>query len=267
MQLTELQQRVRDLVVRGDPLPAALANGLCGGATPAKRVLLHRRNYVTSLVGAARGRFPATAWVLGDERIIAAAVAFVQDCPPSRPCIAEYGDRFADHVGGEHARHWPWLGDLARLEWQVGRAAVAADPPALPLVALRHVAAEHALPPEELRVTLTPSLVVLPVAWPVEDVLGAFLRGDAAPADAVPHAPGQLLIAGGRGKFTIERLTGPLAALIVSLLHSDDLRAALSAATANAGPDAAADALVHTFQRGWVGAVRPPHVAQRSRIT
>ena len=67
---------------------------LVGGNDPRKRLAIHHRHYETSLVTALLDRFPATIWLVGSTFVTETARQFVRRRPPSRPCIAEYGEEF-----------------------------------------------------------------------------------------------------------------------------------------------------------------------------
>jgi hypothetical protein len=177
VQLAEWQARVRDFVAGSTDVERTLAPHLVGGARPLNRLAIHRRHYEASLLESLRTRFPATAWLVGDAMLIEAARRFIVEHPPTRPCMAEYGEafpRFLSDLAGESASH---VEDFAQIEWHVGLAALAVG-------STTHVA----------------------VQWNVDVLFDAYLRDDVPDSFSLSPAPGVLAIAGDRGAFTITRL-------------------------------------------------------------
>ena len=124
--LADIQAGIRDAVVNGND--AAVAPVLLGGAYPEHRLAIHRRHYMASLTRALVERFPATAWLVGSELVTHVAASFVREHPPSRPCIAEYGDGFPRYLGAHpSAESLPYLTQFAELEWHLGRLALATE--------------------------------------------------------------------------------------------------------------------------------------------
>src|SRR5688572_27649567 len=121
--LAEIQTGIRHAVVNGDI--AAVGPLLLGGTHPEHRLAIHQRHYVASLSRALVERFPATVWLVGSELVTHAATSFVREKPPSRPCIAEYGDGFPRYLGAHpDGQSLPYLAQFAELEWHLGRLAL-----------------------------------------------------------------------------------------------------------------------------------------------
>ena len=175
--LHEIQTRFRAAVVHGDT--DGISEALIGSRHPEKRLSIHQRNYRASLTDALLTKFPAAQWLLGTRFLIEAAGRFIQECPPSMPCIAEYGSEFPDFLG-RCAPHLPYVRDFAILEWFVGKAAIAID--------------------EQTGVHY------LHTGWPVDDLMGIYLS-DNAPAqfELIPNDV-WIEIRGARGEFQINRL-------------------------------------------------------------
>src|SRR5258706_8959829 len=124
--LADIQAAVRDALVRGDR--SAAAPMLSGGARPEHRLAFPQRHYAASLTGALLDRFRATVWLVGSELVTDAAASFIREQPPSKPCIAEYGESFPQHLGARPAAAaLPYLSQFAELEWHLGRLALATD--------------------------------------------------------------------------------------------------------------------------------------------
>ncbi len=128
--LVEFQGSLRQAVVLGEDL--AVVPWLVGGANARKRLALHHRHYEASLVTSLLDRFPATVWLVGSAFVTEAARQFVRRRPPSRPCIAEYGEDFPVFLAAERgAATLPYLRSFAELEWHLGRLSLAVTLPAL----------------------------------------------------------------------------------------------------------------------------------------
>jgi hypothetical protein len=178
--LADIQAAIRDAVVRGEI--AAVGPLLLGGTHPECRLAIHRRHYVASLSRALVERFPATVWLVGSELVTHAATAFVREHPPSRPCIAEYGDGFPRYLGGHPAaRSLPYLTQFAELEWHVGRLALATEESA--------------------------NAQYMRLDWPLDELIGFYLTDAAPDGYALRQEHVWLEIRGLRGELQMSRLS------------------------------------------------------------
>ena len=174
--LADLQGTIRQAVVLGEA--SAVAPLLLGGSDARKRLAIHHRHYETSLVTALLNRFPATVWLVGSPFVTAAAIQFVRDRPPSRPCIAEYGEDFPGFLSAVNgAAELPYLRPFAELEWHMSRLSLAITRPALSQADL------SAIEPATLadvRIALQPGVHYLHAAWDVDNLIRLYLT-DSAP--------------------------------------------------------------------------------------
>jgi len=178
--LAEIQAAVRDAVVRGDRRAAAPL--LSGGTHPEHRLAIHQRHYAASLTQALRDRFPATVWLVGSELVTDAARSFVREQPPSKPCIAEYGESFPRHLGAHPAAaSLPYLSQFAELEWHLGRLAVATED--------------------------SPHVHYLHLDWSLDELIGVYLTDSAPEAFALRQENVWLELRGLRGTLEMHRLT------------------------------------------------------------
>jgi hypothetical protein len=200
--LDELQSHFRDAVVCTST--GRLAAELIGGSSPEKRLAVHQRNYQTSLVDALLMKFPATGWLLGTPLLVEAAKRFVQENPPSAPCIAEYGADFPNflkqYVGN---KGMSYIGEFVQLEWYVGKVAIAVDQPSLDGTALRTIA-EDALP--EALITLQSGLHYQHASWPVDELLTMYLNETTPDQFRLTPTEVWIEITGKRGEFQLNRL-------------------------------------------------------------
>lgn len=200
--LAETQRRVRNAVVAGDA--TAVAGLLVGGRDARKRLAIHQRHYETSLVTALLGKFPATAWLVGTPFLSDAARAFVRECPPQAPCIAEYGAGFPDFLSSRPgAERLPYLRGFAELECAIGLVSIAIEQPALTSDALSGVD-ETTLP--DIVLALQPGLRYLHVTWPVDDLMTLYSTEVAPEQLSLESTDAWIQVRGARGAFDIRRL-------------------------------------------------------------
>lgn len=253
MSLAELQTRIRDAVVAGRA--ADVAPFIRGGANPLHRLAVHQRHYRTSIARALVARFPACHWLIGSDRLNAAALAFAAASPPVAPCIAEYGDLFPAFLA-ERAEDLPYLRDFAELELRLGPASLAVDLPAAPVAALAAIG-EEGLPGLVLR--LQPGLAYLTACWPVDDLIRVFLSGTEPEHLRLDPERVPLEIRGARGRFAIERLAPAEWTFRHALQQGLPLGEAAARAedAGDAGGFDPGAALGHLFAAGMVSALMP----------
>lgn len=200
--LADLQGSVRRAVVQGDA--PELAPLLVGGRDARKRLAIHHRHYETSLVTTLLDRFPATVWLLGSMFVIEAARQHVRDRPPSKPCLAEYGDDFPAFLSARPgAADFPYLRAFADLEWHLGRLSLAVTRPALTPADL------SALPPEaliDLRLTLQADVHYLHAGWAVDALMRLYLTDSAPDRFSLDAGDVWLELRGARGQLRMNRL-------------------------------------------------------------
>jgi len=161
----------------------AVAPALLGGSRPAQRLAIHQRHYVASLTRALVERFPATVWLVGSELVTHVATSFIREHPPSRPCVAEYGDEFPRYLGAHPAAEsLPYLVQFAELEWQLGRLALATEESAN----VQHVHLD----------------------WALDELIGLYLTDTAPDEFNLRREDVWLQIRGLRGELRMDRLTG-----------------------------------------------------------
>lgn len=160
------------------------------GVPPELRLAIHRNNSHASLVEALAGAFPRLAALLGERRFTSAAVGYIRQAPPNRPRLAEYGAGFPAFVERFNpARDYPWLADLARLEWARHEVFFAADDAPLTAEALSDVPADQY---GGLRLRLHPAVRRVTAGYPVDRLWNASsMPGDVArePASVLVMRP------------------------------------------------------------------------------
>lgn len=130
-----------------------------------KRLAVYRNNVVVGLIDALVERFPVCLRLVGMDFFRAMAKLFVCASPPKTPILAEYGEDFAEFISDfEPARELPYLADVARLEWAVGRAYHAADAAPLPLGKARDIPVDLLV---DAVITLHPSSQLVSSRFPI----------------------------------------------------------------------------------------------------
>jgi hypothetical protein len=153
---------------------------LTGTSRPLQRFAVHARHVHASLTRAIVERFPATAWLAGSALVNGAASSFVRIHPPTRPCLAEYGEAFPAFLGTwPEAAHLPCLGQFATIDWHLGRLAIATDEPP----------------------------VVLRLDWSLDELMTFFLSERAPEAYILRAETVWLELRGGRGELSLVRRT------------------------------------------------------------
>ena len=198
--LADLQAAVRRAVVGGDV--SDVAPMLTGGADPRHRLAIHHRHYATSLTTALLTRFPATVWLVGSDLVTAAARAFVEAHPPIRPCIAEYGEDFPTFLAAQPgASNLLYLEPFARLEWHLGRLALAIDHPAVVDWPVRRDDLD------DLTLDVQPGVQYLHLTWPVDQLISIFLTGIEPEQFELRPEDIWLEVRGVRGELRMTRLS------------------------------------------------------------
>lgn len=128
MLLPEVRQAAFAAALIGEPgsLPDTVV-GPCGGF-PTKRFNVYRNNVASSLIDALASTYPAIERLVGTEYFRAFASAFIDEHPPRSPVLLEYGGDFAEFIEDfPPLADYPYLPDVARLEWAWLRSYHAAD--------------------------------------------------------------------------------------------------------------------------------------------
>ena len=109
-------------------------------ATSARRLGIYRANSIAGATKALVAAYPVLSEVVGSEFFDALARACWRFVPSRSGDLGDYGDAFASFLAGfEHVADMPWLADLARLEWAVQLASIAADAAPLDAATLARV--------------------------------------------------------------------------------------------------------------------------------
>jgi hypothetical protein len=161
-----------DALVRGqqafgdalfDATRAEAAVGLIAGQAVQQRLGIYRGNLTSGWDKTLSAAYPVVRQLVGEEFFTALAREYGKAWPSQDPDLNKFGEHLAQFLEGfEHVADYPWLPDIARLEWKLHRACYAPDAPALGAAQLSAYSPEQV---ESARFTLAPSAVLDKSAW------------------------------------------------------------------------------------------------------
>ena len=239
------------------PAPAGVIAG--DAARAAARFMIHRGNVVESLTIALGHTYPAVKAVCGESNFRVLAAAFVRAFPPERPELMSYGGGFPDFVAGHAAARndFPFLADLARLEWAMNESYYAGDAPSLAPETLGAIAPER-LP--ALRLAFHPATRIIASAdHPIHAIWAAAASGGTLPdplilSGPLPEHGEDVLVARPSGAVEAFRLDAGETVFLGAAAAGAPLEKALAAAEAAAPGFDLAAALAAALSRGVFGA-------------
>lgn len=155
-------------------------------ADAAEGVLAYRRNALAGARRALQAAYPVLAQMLGEQALGAVAHHLWQQQPPTCGDLDRWGQALPEHLPHHaDAAAWPWLADVARLEWALHRGLRAAD--TAPGVAGLDLLASA--DPDRLRCHFAAGATLLTSPWPVVTLWQAHAHGaDPAALDGARQA-------------------------------------------------------------------------------
>lgn len=163
---------------------AQILGHLTGGA---ERFSLYRGNLSATWDKVLSAAFPVIRALLGAEFFSALGRAFGMAHPSDDPDLNRFGAGFADFLARfEHVADYPYLPDMARLEWALHRSYYAPERQALGANALAALSPDDF---ERARFALHPAASLFASAWAVVPLWLAHQPGqDAFPDDMATHS-------------------------------------------------------------------------------
>jgi len=250
--LSELQRGFAAATLFGDRA-ALSALGIVGGRLDAAaRLAIYRNNVLGNYRKALGATYPVVRALVGAAFFGAAVEAFVRAHPSARGDVNRYGGELARFLAAyPPARSLPYLPDVARLEWAIDQAGIAADAPPLELAALA------AVPPGELpqlRFRLHPSARLVASAYPLFRIWQAHQPGHEDDRVDLGQGGDAVLVLRAAGMVAVQRLSRGAHAFLLALAHN-------LALTDAAGHALAADAAFD------LGEALQSHVASRAIVS
>lgn len=198
--LRELQAAFRAELVDANVarMPARLAGTTL--VTP-DRFWIYRNNFLGSLTSVLAATFPTVERLVGENNFRYLAHRFIRAHPPTQPVLDAYGDRLSRFLEtlSPAVAEFPFLPDLARLEWAVQEAYFAADGAALTPETL---AAMDPSAYAGLRLRLHPAARLVRSPWPIWELWDA----EAVP-DPLGEGPDHVLVLQTGGKVEVTLLS------------------------------------------------------------
>jgi hypothetical protein len=164
-ELAQTQRRFAALL--RDASLSARDSGLFAGddALVERRLAIYRGNVVGAAAKALAAAYPVIEQIVGAEFFFGLARAHRLECPSTSGNLYDFGEHFADFLARfGPAREFPYLADLARVEWAVHRAALAADGGRIDM---RRLAALSAAQQQRLRWRVAPGTAIVASGYPV----------------------------------------------------------------------------------------------------
>lgn len=160
----ELQQLFATAIA-GQPA-AAFLDLLDGDSLRSQQGLAaYQRSVPANRVGALAATYPVVERIVGEEFFRMLARRYARACPSRSGDLNEYGESFAEFMRDQpELETLGYLPDVARLEWCVQTAAMAADAEVQDFSVLQACAPEQW---DELRFVTDPSALRLDSAWPL----------------------------------------------------------------------------------------------------
>lgn len=197
--------------------------------------------------------YPVLAQLIGGESFAPLARHFWRCYPPGRGDVARWGDGLAAFLDvAPQLADEPYLGDVARVEWALHRAATAADAQPDP----HSFALLSAADPAEVTLTLGAGVFLLASAYPVASIVNAHLLGEPALAEAAAllraGAAEHALVWRQGFKPRVRSITAAEHALLAALEAGHSLQAALDSALDDAHAATPESASAFSFEH-WLG--------------
>jgi uncharacterized protein (UPF0276 family) len=222
---------------------AAPALSQCKGDGAEHGLALYRGNLTATWDKTLSAAYPVVRQLVGAEFFSALSRAYGMAHPSDDADLNRFGAAFAQFLDGfEHVADYPYLPDMARLEWALHRAHFAPDASGLGADALGTLTAQQL---EEASFTLHPAFALLASEWAVVDLWLAHQPGSGVDFPASMEAPGFAVVARPHWKAELAPLSPAAHAALGALAAGLSFGAALDAALEI---DAAFDVAAHLQQ-------------------
>jgi hypothetical protein len=259
--LRDVQRSFATAVVFGDSGAIASLGIVAGQLGAAGRIGVYRNNVLGNYRKVLAATYPVVLRLVGSPFFNVMSEAFVRAHPSGRGDVNRYGGELTRFLSFyPPARDLPYLPDVARLEWAIDQANIAADADVLDVAALADVPEDML---GELRFKLHPSAQLVASPYPIFRIWQVNQAGYEG-EDRVDLGEGgdALLIARGANGVAVERLTPGGHALLLALARNLKLGDAVERAlAADASFDLTA-ALKSHVAGGIIVAFRLPRSSQ-----
>lgn len=219
----------------------------------ARRFGVYRNNVYASLTETVRARFPVVERLVGEEFFRAMVRVFIERHPPRSRALLEYGGDFPPFLEiFDPVAPYPYLPDVARLEWLRNVAYHAADKEPIGLGALA------AVPPEQLSEVsfeLHPSVQYLSSPYPAVSIWATnALDAEVRPIGSNVAAETALIVRRGLEVRILPLMEG-VSAFVGAHVEGCTFGAAVERASATAPDFELAQTLAFIFDAGAICAI------------
>ncbi|WP_225205545.1 HvfC/BufC N-terminal domain-containing protein [Novosphingobium huizhouense] len=238
MPLATLQRAFRDWLVEGDEAaaqPLGAASGLA----------VYQNNYRSALVESLEASYPRLLAWLGSERFAACAATYADAHPPHHWTLDAFGDRLAGMLAELYPDD-PEIADLARLDWALGQAFVAAD--AVPIGPADLAAVDW----DSAAIRFVPSFDRLVLRGNADAIWRALVSGEAPPQPRT-ELPSPVVVVWRQGFETVMRRLDEDERRVFDLARSGLGFAATCETLAQGAGEEAAVALAGRALGRWLG--------------
>src|ERR1700722_13792177 len=122
----EQQRRVRDLFLSQDK------------PDPGNGMKVYRGNLLFGMIQALKDTYPFCLALLGENNFNFLCREYIYSHPSTHPDLTRYGESLGEFLSGRpEVGAWPFLAEVAKLEWARDRAFYAAPEPTLSLAAIQ----------------------------------------------------------------------------------------------------------------------------------
>ena len=196
--------------------------------TPSERFALYRGNLTATWDKVLSAAFPLISQLVGDDFFAALARAYGMANPSDNADLNHFGASFATFLASfEHVAQYPYLPDMARLEWLLHRAHYAPDGAALGAEALAALSPQDF---EEARFSLHPACALFACNWAVGPLWQAHQANSGVPFPSDMACPSTAAIVRPRWKTELVELSAGGYAALHTLAKGAPMGAALDAA-------------------------------------
>jgi hypothetical protein len=187
--LAAIQSGFTDYILDGAP---AIAGAVLGqqGVAAEERLAIYYRAYRIRMREALCETFDKTWTYAGDELFDGLAESYIAAHPSRFRNLRWYGDQFAAHAA-QSLPDYPFVAELAAMEWTLGLAFDAPDAPSLGTEQLRDTAPEEW---DGMQFGLHPSVGFLKVEWNTVAIWQALHDGSEPPSPEALDAPREWLV-------------------------------------------------------------------------
>ncbi len=243
--LAAIQARFAEGLLAGGDNPTALFRG--DAALLERRFALYRGNLTANWENALRNAYPVIRQMVGDEFFRALAREYGRAIPLQEGDLNRFGQHLPDFLDTfAPVADFPYLPDMARLEWALHRAHQAADTPALTAQTLAAMDMDAI---DALRLALHPATTTLHSHWAVADLWQAH-QPDGPPWPTELRRECWMVACRPDWRAQLRTLTPGEHAALCAIAAGETFGAALDAAAATEPDFDPAHALPHWLQAG-----------------